>query len=179
MDQIIERPVASVRLEEPAALSQVKGTVKWYNRQKGYGFVVAEGMPDIFLGQVAVEEAGFGIPADGCSIVALVQTRGKGLSCKQIIELTGPTVELRRPTAIETIRDIQGPKLGTVKLFKSDVGYGFITVGADVRDIFVHVSTLEKIGVHRLQEGERVEVKWGTGPRGLTAVEIARAPRQE
>ncbi|MGY3582169.1 CspA family cold shock protein [Bradyrhizobium sp. USDA 4341] len=178
MDQIIERPFGHTRLEETAVLSKVSGTVKWYNRQRGYGFVVAEGMPDIFLGQVAVEEAGFGIPADGCSIVAMVQTRGKGLSCKQILELSGPTVEIHRPSAVETIRDIQGPRLGTVKLFKSDVGYGFITVGDDVRDIFVHVSTLEKIGIHRLLEGERVEVKWGTGPRGLTAVEIARVSRQ-
>lgn len=177
MDQIIERPIGHVR-ENPAVLSRVDGTVKWYNRQRGFGFVVADGMPDIFLGQVVVEEAGFGIPADGCCVKVMVQSRGKGLSVKQILEMSGPTVELRRPTTIETIRDIQGPRLGTVKLFKSDVGYGFITVGEDVRDIFVHVSTLEKIGVHALHEGEQVEVKWGTGPRGLTAVEVARASRR-
>jgi CspA family cold shock protein len=47
---------------------------------------------------------------------------------------------------------------GTVKWFNPTKGYGFIqpTSGGG-RDVFVHISAVEKAGLHTLNEGQAVE----------------------
>lgn len=45
---------------------------------------------------------------------------------------------------------------GTVKWFDCKKGYGFIVPDDDKKDIFIHVTQLEKIGVRRLYDGQRV-----------------------
>lgn len=45
---------------------------------------------------------------------------------------------------------------GTVKWFNTKKGYGFIQPEAGEKDIFVHVSRLEKTGLRRLFDGQVV-----------------------
>jgi CspA family cold shock protein len=45
---------------------------------------------------------------------------------------------------------------GTVKWFNSQKGYGFIQPSDGSRDVFVHVSALERAGIHSLAEGQQV-----------------------
>ena len=48
---------------------------------------------------------------------------------------------------------------GTVKWFKSQKGYGFIQPqgGGGGRDVFVHISAVERAGLGALNEGQQVE----------------------
>ena len=46
--------------------------------------------------------------------------------------------------------------IGKVKWFNKTKGYGFITTEEDPHDVFVHISQLDKIGLHFLKEGQRV-----------------------
>lgn len=45
---------------------------------------------------------------------------------------------------------------GTVKWFNKTKGYGFITPDEGNKDIFIHISELEKVGVSHLNEGQKV-----------------------
>jgi CspA family cold shock protein len=45
---------------------------------------------------------------------------------------------------------------GTVKFYNSQKGYGFIAPDAGGNDVFVHVSALERAGIHMLSEGQKV-----------------------
>jgi CspA family cold shock protein len=45
---------------------------------------------------------------------------------------------------------------GTVKWFNSQKGYGFIQPDAGGRDVFVHISAVERAGIGSLIEGQRV-----------------------
>lgn len=45
--------------------------------------------------------------------------------------------------------------LGTVKWFNSQKGYGFIAQESG-KDVFFHVTQLEKIGLKRLEDGQKV-----------------------
>jgi len=46
---------------------------------------------------------------------------------------------------------------GTVKWFNSMKGYGFIQPQSGGKDIFVHISAVEKAGLSTLNEGQQVE----------------------
>lgn len=45
---------------------------------------------------------------------------------------------------------------GNIKWYNSQKGYGFIIPDNSSRDIFVHVTQLEKIGVKSIYTGQRV-----------------------
>jgi CspA family cold shock protein len=45
---------------------------------------------------------------------------------------------------------------GKVKWFNSTKGYGFITPDGGEKDVFVHISSLEKAGIKNLNEGQKV-----------------------
>jgi cold shock protein len=46
--------------------------------------------------------------------------------------------------------------MGTVKWFNPTKGYGFIQPDAGGRDVFVHISAVERAGLSTLQEGAKV-----------------------
>jgi cold shock protein len=47
---------------------------------------------------------------------------------------------------------------GTVKWFNSQKGYGFIQpTGSGGRDVFVHISAVERAGLRSLNEGQQIE----------------------
>ncbi|NMG40881.1 cold shock domain-containing protein [Chelativorans sp. ZYF759] len=45
---------------------------------------------------------------------------------------------------------------GTVKFFNSTKGYGFIQPDDGATDVFVHISAVERAGMHSLTEGQKV-----------------------
>lgn len=45
---------------------------------------------------------------------------------------------------------------GTIKWFNSKKGYGFIQPDTGEKDVFLHITQLEKIGLRRLKDGQRV-----------------------
>jgi cold shock protein len=46
--------------------------------------------------------------------------------------------------------------VGTVKFFNTQKGFGFITPADGSRDVFVHISAVERSGMSTLREGQRV-----------------------
>lgn len=47
-------------------------------------------------------------------------------------------------------------KTGTVKWFNSQKGFGFIEVEGGGKDVFVHISAVERSGMNELREGQKV-----------------------
>ena len=62
---------------------------------------------------------------------------------------------------------------GTVKGFNRAKGDGVGSVGPGTTDIFIHMETLRRCNVRELQEGQKVEVRVGDGPKGELVAEIA------
>lgn len=61
---------------------------------------------------------------------------------------------------------------GTVKWFNKVKGYGFIVPTDGGEDVFIHVTTLEKAGMKRLEEGQEVEYEAEIKDGRLRAVNI-------
>jgi CspA family cold shock protein len=58
---------------------------------------------------------------------------------------------------------------GTVKWFNPAKGYGFIQPEGGGRDVFVHISAVEKAGLSGLHEGQAIEYE-EVSDRGRTSV---------
>ena len=66
--------------------------------------------------------------------------------------------------------------LGTVKSFNSQKGYGFIQPQGGGKDVFVHISAVEKAGLSALNEGQVVEYE-EVPTKGKTSAENLKVER--
>lgn len=55
---------------------------------------------------------------------------------------------------------------GTVKFFNQTKGFGFITPDDGGKDVFVHISAVERSGLAGLNDGQRVSFETQPDPRG-------------
>lgn len=60
---------------------------------------------------------------------------------------------------------------GTVKWFNDKKGFGFIEVPGS-EDVFVHYRSIKGDGFRTLQEGDKVRLTIGKGPKGLQAEDV-------
>ena len=61
---------------------------------------------------------------------------------------------------------------GTVKFFNTTKGFGFITPEGGSKDVFVHITALERAGIRSLNEGQKLTFetendKRGRGPQAI------------
>lgn len=63
-------------------------------------------------------------------------------------------------------------RLGKVKSFNEDKGFGFITLDDGIMDVYVHSSEVINDGFQILEEGMSVEFEVAQGPKGPVAVKV-------
>lgn len=61
---------------------------------------------------------------------------------------------------------------GTVKWFDQSKGFGFITPEDGSKDVFVHISAVDRAGLATLQEGQEINVEVEMGQKGPQVKEI-------
>ena len=62
---------------------------------------------------------------------------------------------------------------GTVKWFNPSKGYGFIAPQDGGKDVFVHISAVERAGMDNLNEGQKLNYELEQGQRGrVSAVNL-------
>jgi len=58
---------------------------------------------------------------------------------------------------------------GTIKWFNTTKGYGFVAPDSGGKDVFVHISAVQKAGLRTLNEGQKIMFDTETQPNGRTA----------
>ena len=61
--------------------------------------------------------------------------------------------------------------VGTVKWFNPSKGYGFIEPTDGSKDVFIHISALERAGIGALNEGQKIEYELVPGNNGKTSAD--------
>ncbi len=64
---------------------------------------------------------------------------------------------------------------GTVKWFNAQKGFGFIQPTDGTKDVFVHISAVERAGLGTLNEGQKVTYDLEQGQQGKTSAANLRA----
>jgi CspA family cold shock protein len=66
--------------------------------------------------------------------------------------------------------------IGTVKWFNPQKGYGFIQPEDGSKDVFVHISAVERSGIGNLREGQKLSFDIERGQQGrISAVNLRQA----
>ena len=94
------------------------GTVKWFNAEKGYGFITVEGGgQDVFVHYSAIDMAGYKVLEEGQQVVFEVGTGSKGpqprrsVPHKSVVH-DAPPVDRRRVVACRGSQRCRGPSSG-------------------------------------------------------------------
>ncbi len=64
-----------------------QGTVKWFNNEKGYGFISRNSGSDVFVHHTAIQGSGFKSLNEGDSIEFEVAQGPKGLQAQNVVKL--------------------------------------------------------------------------------------------
>jgi CspA family cold shock protein len=61
-----------------------QGTVKWFNAEKGYGFIQRDAGDDVFVHYSAIQGDGYRSLDEGSRVSFVVQTGQKGLQAAEV-----------------------------------------------------------------------------------------------
>ncbi len=178
----------------------VDAVVKWFNPEKGFGFVeLADGTGDVFLHANSLSASGHDSVEQGATLKVRI---GQGPKGRQVAEVLAVDTSTAKPMA-------RGPRpggmggapggapggfrsagpggggrrapdlssaeemVGTVKWYNATKGFGFITPQNGGKDIFVHASALERSGLTNLAEGQTARVQVVQGMKGPEAASVS------
>jgi CspA family cold shock protein len=171
--------------------------VKWFNAEKGFGFVeMTEGTGDVFLHASVLARTGVTSVSPGATLKVRIGQGQKGPQVTEVTEVDESTASATpaprgpRPGggfpgaapggfgggAPRRGFDQPGPsgpeQQGTVKWYNTSKGFGFIAPEDGGKDVFVHASALRRAGLTELAEGQRVTIQVTQGQKGPEAASI-------
>ena len=174
-------------------------TVKWFNGEKGFGFVELEGGGgDAFLHISVLSRAGYQTVSPGATLRVSVSPGQKGPQIADVVSVDEstatpgggsgggpggggyggagggfdrPRASARQPVDMSTAVEMRG----TVKWFNAEKGFGFVMPEGGGKDVFVHISALNRGGMSSLETNQNVKMQVADGRRGPEAVSVEAA----
>ena len=194
-------------------------SVKWFNAEKGFGFVELEGGGgDAFLHISVLSRAGYQTVSPGATLRVSVSPGQKGPQIADVVSVDESTAtpgagggggggggssvgpagggygggpagggyggaaaggggfDRPRPSARQPVDMSTAVEMrGTVKWFNAEKGFGFVMPEGGGKDVFVHISALNRGGMSVLEPNQNVKMQVADGRRGPEAVSVEAA----
>ncbi|WP_282961777.1 cold-shock protein [Plastoroseomonas hellenica] len=172
------RGAAGQRRPSAGSDTEYTAVVKRFDPERGFGFVAVEGgSGDAFLHVSVLQRAGADQVALGARLKVRVGQGERGLQITEVLEIKNddraPPPARERASTFGTAPSGDGKEVrGTVKWFNATKGFGFVTPDDGGRDVFVHISALERSGTTQLSEGQAVTMQVVQGKKGPEASTI-------
>lgn len=175
---------------------ETSAVVKWFNGEKGFGFVeLAGGGGDAFLHISVLSRAGYQTVSPGATLKVLTSAGQKGPQVAEVNSVDESTAtaeagrgagggmgmggggggygERPRPAARTPVDMSSAVEMrGTVKWFNAEKGFGFVMPDGGGKDVFVHISALNRGGLSGLEPNQTVRMQVADGRRGPEAVSV-------
>ena len=177
---------------------ETTAVVKWFNGEKGFGFVeLAGGGGDAFLHISVLSRAGYQTVSPGATLKVLTSAGQKGPQVAEVNSVDESTAtpetggrsggggmgmggggggfggERPRPAARAPVDMSSAVEMrGTVKWFNAEKGFGFVMPDGGGKDVFVHISALNRGGLSGLEPNQTVKMQVADGRRGPEAVSV-------
>ena len=71
-------------------MARTQGTVKWFSKEKGYGFITQESGPDVFVHHASIQGGGFKMLYEGERVEFDIIEEPKGLKAQNVVRLDPP-----------------------------------------------------------------------------------------
>ena len=153
-------------------MKKVFGHVKWFDIDKGFGFLnVEDDGGDVLLHANVLKNFGRTSISEGTKIEFEFQETDKGrqvslihnvLNSGDIKNTEKNNISLNKNTNIDFYP-------ARVKWFNKSKGFGFANIFKSNDDIFLHIETLKRSGLSDLETGEAIVLTVTEGPRGKMA----------
>ena len=146
-------------------------SVKWYNPNKGFGFVEPDsGGGDAFLHASVVTDAGHRSLDEGDILICDIADGPRG---PQVVAIHKVDKSSQPPAGRPGSGGGTGTVIeGVVKFFDAAKGFGFILPDGGGQDVFISARTLTRSGVSGLEADQRVRVTTRQGPKGPMAEDV-------
>jgi CspA family cold shock protein len=102
----------------------LRGTVKWFNDAKGFGFIEHESGKDIFIHYSVIESDGYKTLKDGEEVEYILADGEKGLHAERVIRVNAPqeaTPTLAQALEVEAVNDVNADNELSTALVDNDV----------------------------------------------------------
>ena len=157
------------------------GQVKWFNIEKGYGFLIPENSSkDAFLHVSVLKRHGIENIRNGTTVTFMMRPGRGGPEVAEILKIDESTAneeetnrDRRNSDDIDTLMKDAKLVEGYVKWFNPSKGYGFMVPSDGSRDIFIHMSLMRQHGIDNLIPDQKIVAFTINGPKGPEAIKIS------
>lgn len=149
----------------------IKGTLKWFNASKGYGFMSPDdGSADVLVSQEVIQEYGLKHLRLGTVLNCEIVKSTKGMTATRILNiLDNIRTELDHLGHKMNNFTLEKLKLSIVKWYDDRKGYGFCVTHDDSGDVLLSRSVLRQCGIRSIFPGDKIRVNVMDSEKGLIA----------